>query len=451
MKRIFAVLAAAMLALTSCEGFDFNEILGGVIGGDDNTEEPTDYDIVVTPSLLQFDAEGGEKEVQVEANVDYELLCEAEWVSYEKRENGVLVAADSNTSKNKRKITLVVYNKEHGIYKSATIEQEGVVEPETPDEPEVPEEPEQPEITDSAYNRQWAEQPEKKEAEHYIHKTYYSTLMDGKRVRNFSVCYDTDKMCSRWVAYPGHSVYRKWGSYQVGENNNSGRTNAWAFDDAVTQYAPHTDYNQAYSIVSKYNSKTDAYDTATEPIIPHRRQADICFTNGFGWGWARGHMLPSSQRYNTWENNAQTCYATNIMVQQYDFNGGSWADVEALERNKNCSDTLYVVVGTLFEDNKTITRFGRTIGVPTHCYKLLLRTESGNTRKAISDITSADELICIGFLFENSESSKDISISKAATSVAEIEKRAGFKFFRNLNPAIADKVKSQNKPGDWGL
>ena len=127
MKRIFAVLAAAMLALTSCEGFDFNEILGGVIGGDDNTEEPTDYDIVVTPSLLQFDAEGGEKEVQVEANVDYELLCEAEWVSYEKRENGVLVAADSNTSKNKRKITLVVYNKEHGIYKSATIEQEGVV------------------------------------------------------------------------------------------------------------------------------------------------------------------------------------------------------------------------------------------------------------------------------------------------------------------------------------
>jgi endonuclease G len=275
--------------------------------------------------------------------------------------------------------------------------------------------------------------------------------MDGTRVRNFSVCYDTVKMCSRWVAYPGHSVYRKWGSYQVGENNNSGRTNAWAFDDAVTQYAPHTDYNQAYSIVSKYNSKTDAYDTATEPIIPHRRQADICFTNGFGWGWARGHMLPSSQRYNTWENNAQTCYATNIMVQQYDFNGGSWADVEALERNKNCSDTLYVVVGTLFEDSKTITRFGRTIGVPTHCYKLLLRTKSGKTGKAISDVTSADELICIGFLFENSEASKDKSISAATTSVAEIEKRAGFKFFRNLNPAIADKVKSQNKPGDWGL
>lgn len=521
------VLAVAVLALTSCEGFDINDLLEG--GGDNTTEEPTTYDIVVEPSLLQFDAEGGEKEVEIEANVDYELLCEADWVSYQMVENGVAVTVKSYTAKESRKALLVVFNKEYEIYKSVTIEQKGYV-PSQPssvslDKSEIAwnelivkgltsgdtnllcsiqitmgadfcstaikqfkvgnefildftknmsNAPRTAEIkvefsdgfaktlrvtqlakevvvVDNSYNRQWAEQPEKVENRHYLHKTYYATLMDGKRVRNFSVCYDTVKMCSRWVAYPAHSVYRKWGSYQVGENNNSGRTNAWAFDDAVTEYAPNTDYNKAYSIVSKYDSKTGAYDTATMPIIPHRRQADICFTNGFGWGWARGHMLPSSQRYNTWENNAQTCYATNIMVQQYDFNGGSWADVEALERNKNCSDTLYVVVGTLFEDNNTITRFGRTIGVPTHCYKLLLRTKSGSSGKAIKDITSADELICIGFLFENSESSANIDKSKAATSVAEIEKRSGFKFFQNLNAAIADKVKAQNKPSDWGL
>ncbi len=527
MKRFLCVLAVAVLALTSCEGFDINDLLGG--GGDNTTEEPTTYDIVVEPSLLQFGAEGGEKAVEIEANIDYELLCEADWVSYQVAENGAVVTVRSHTAKDKRKAMLVVFNKEYEIYKSVTIEQEGY----TPSQPSsvsldkseiawdelivkgstsgdtdllcsiqitkgadfcstaikqfkvggefildftknmgnaprtaeivvafsdgfaktlsVTQLAKEVVVVDNSYDRQWAEQPEKVENKHYIHKTYYSTLMDGQRVRNFSVCYDTVKMCSRWVAYPGHSVYRKWGSYQVGENNNSGRTNAWAFDDAVTEYAPSTDYNCAYSIVSKYDSKTDAYDTAKEPIIPHRRQADICYTNAFGWGWARGHMLPSSQRYNTWENNAQTCYATNIMVQQYDFNSGSWADVEALERNKNCSDTLYVVVGTLFEDSKTITRFGRTIGVPTHCYKLLLRTKSGSTRKAISEITSADELICIGFLFENSEDSKDASVASAAISVAEIEKRSGFKFFRNLNPAIADKVKSQNRPSDWGL
>ena len=527
MKRFFQILAVAVLALTACEGFDINDLLGG--GGGNTTEEPTTYDIVVEPSLLQFGAEGGEKAVEIEANIDYELLCEAEWVSYQVVENGAVITVRSHTAKDKRKAMLVVFNREHEIYRSVSIEQTAYISPYTPGVALVKSEIEWNEtslngstagnpnssfevhivkggdfcsvqpavgkvgepfflsftenmgqseriaevkvefsdgfaktlsvtqlakevvVVDNSYDRQWAEQPEKVENKHYIHKTYYSTLMDGQRVRNFSVCYDTVKMCSRWVAYPGHSVYRKWGSYQVGENNNSGRTNAWAFDDAVTQYAPSTDYNCAYEIVSKYDSKTDAYDTAKEPIIPHRRQADICFTNGFGWGWARGHMLPSSQRYNTWENNAQTCYATNIMVQQYDFNSGSWADVEALERNKNCSDTLYVVVGTLFEDSKTISRFDRTIGVPTHCYKLLLRTKSGSTRKRISDITSADELICIGFLFKNDESSKDVDISTVATSVAEIEKRAGFKFFRNLNPAIADKVKSQNRPSDWGI
>jgi endonuclease G len=110
-----------------------------------------------------------------------------------------------------------------------------------------------------------------------------------------------------------------------------------------------------------------------------------------------------------------------------------------------------VVVGTLFENNETVTRFGRTIGVPTHCFKLLLRTKSGSSGKAISDITSADELMCIGFLFENSDKSASVKISTAATSVAEIEKRSGFKFFRNLNPAIADKVKSQKRTSDWGI
>ena len=526
MKRFFLFFSVLCLGLVSCENFNLD--LGDLFG-DGNAGESETYEIVLASSSLLFDAEGGEKEVKIEANVAYELLCEATWVECRQSENGMVVVVDSNPSELKRKSMVAVFNTQEDIYKSVAIEQDGcepippqgvslekseiawdesVVKCSTTGNPnssfeatligggsfcyvqpaigavgddftltftkntsnverravvavefsdgyskrvEVCQRAKTSEDVVDTYSRKWAEQPDKSSNKHYIHKTYYATLMDNRRVRNFSVCYDTVKMCSRWVAYPGHSVYRKWGSYQVGENNNSGRTNAWAFDDAVTQYAPSTDYNCAYEIVSKYDSSKDAYDTAKEPIIPHSRQADICFTNGFGWGWARGHMLPSSQRYNTWENNAQTCYATNIMVQQYDFNGGAWADVEALERNKNCSDTLYVVVGTLFENNNTITRFGRTIGVPSHCFKLLLRTKSGSTGKYIGDITSAKELICIGFLYENSEASKDATVASAAISVADIEKRSGFRFFRNLNSAIADEVKSQNKPSDWGL
>lgn len=300
------------------------------------------------------------------------------------------------------------------------------------------------------FDRTWAEQPDYLANEDYIYKTYYTTLSDRRRVRNFSVCYDTDKMCSRWVAYPVHSIYTSGRDYEVG-STTAGRTNAWAFDDAETAYKYDSNYNRAYTITSTYDASIDTYNTYTNPIIPQKRQPDIRFSNGFGSGWARGHMLPSANRYNTWQTNAQTCYATNIMVQQYGFNGGAWATLENKERTKSCTDTLFVVVGTLFEDNKTVNRNNRVVGVPSHCYKLLLRTKSGNTRKHISEITSADELICIGFLYENSAASENTSMSAAAISVAEIERRSGFTFFRNINPAIADKVKAQKNLSDWNF
>lgn len=300
------------------------------------------------------------------------------------------------------------------------------------------------------YDRPWAEQPAELENGTYIYKTYYTTLSNSRVVRNYSVCYDMNKMCSRWVAYPVHSLYTSGRSYKVG-STTAGRTNAWAYDDAVTKYKASSNYNTAYEITSTYNSSLDTYDTYTLPIIPQSSQADIRFTNGFGSGYARGHMLPSANRYNTWQTNAQTCYSTNIMVQNSQFNGGSWGTLENTTRSKICSDTLFVVVGTLFENNKTIERYGKVIGVPTHCYKLWLRTKSGTTGKHICEITSADELMCIGFLYENSSEGNSTTMSEAAVSVAEIERRSGFKFFRNLRPEIADKVKAQKNLKDWGL
>ena len=301
-----------------------------------------------------------------------------------------------------------------------------------------------------SYDRAWGEQPDYKENKNYTYKTYYTTLNDKRRVRNFSVCYDTSKICSHWVAYPAHSIYTSGRDYLVG-GSTAGRTNAWAFDDAVTQYKESDNWSTAYEILSTYVSSLDTYNTYTEPIIPQSKQADIRFNSGIGGGYARGHMLPSADRYNTWNTNAQTCYSTNIMAQDYDFNSGSWGTLENKVRTKVCADTLYVVVGTLFESNKSVSKNGRTISVPSHCYKLLLRTKNGNTKKHISDITSADDLMCIAFIFENNSESTNASLSGAATSVAEIERRSGFSFFRNLNPAIADKVKSQCNYSQWNF
>ena len=300
------------------------------------------------------------------------------------------------------------------------------------------------------YDRAWAEQPAYQQGSSLVHKTYYTTLNDKRRVRNFSICYDLDKICSRWVAYPAHNVYTSGRDYQVG-GTTAGRTNAWAFDDAVTQYAYSTNWSTAYEIVSTYRSDIDAYDTYTNPIIPQSKQADIRFNSGIGGGYARGHMLPSADRYNTWNTNAQTCYSTNIMAQDYDFNSASCGTLENKVRTKVCADTLFVVVGTLFENNKTVSKNGRTISVPSHCFKMLLRTKSGNSKKNISEIKSADELMCIGFIFENNATGANTSLSSAATTVAEIERRSGFSFYQNLDPSIADKVKSQCNFSQWNF
>lgn len=287
------------------------------------------------------------------------------------------------------------------------------------------------------YNRIWIEQPSIKEDDAYIYKTYYTTLSNSKRVRNYSVCFDREKKVSRWVAYPLHNVYFSSRDYSTG-GSTKGRTDAWAYDDAETKYTSSSPHYE----ITGYN--------LTDPVIDQSCQQYIIST--YGTEHARGHMLPSASRYSTWQTNAQTFYATNMMPQNYDFNSGSWAKVENGARNKQtCADTLYVVVGTLFEKATTIRdKKGGTITVPSHCYKLLLRTKSGNTGKSITQIENASELKCIGFLFENSQNG-NIDPRNAAVSVKEIEQRSGFTFFHNLPEKIADQVKSQNNYSDWNF
>ncbi|MBR2961503.1 MAG: DNA/RNA non-specific endonuclease [Alistipes sp.] len=280
----------------------------------------------------------------------------------------------------------------------------------------------------TSYDRTWGEQPAMKEADNFIYKTYYTTV-NGKRVRNYSICYDTDKLVSQWVAYPVHQFY---------EYKGTGRTDLWAFDDTVWTGSPG---NWSSEYIPTY------------PVIDKSLQQDI--ENGaYGTGDSRGHMLPSASRLVTVMANAQTFYATNMMPQNSKFNSGSWVKVEGWVRDNKCSDTLFVITGTLFDTSnpncRVFTSKGRTITRPSHAYKLMLRTRSGSTGKNIKDIKSADEIKAIGFLFENSTAGNS-EPRNAVVSIAEIEAKTGFTFYRNLDPAIADKVKSQKNFNDWNF
>ena len=272
------------------------------------------------------------------------------------------------------------------------------------------------------YDRSWGEQPEYRSDDAYIYKTYYATFVSnqffpGGKLRNYSVCYDVDRHISHWVAYP---IFKK-----VYETPVLRRVN---------------DFN---------------YDPNDQlPVIPTRDQQYIgTGGNGRGYGargYDRGHMLPQASRYNNYEPNRMTYYGTNMMPQNSTLNQNIWASLEGKVRGwggLQTYDTLYVVTGAAFKSTKTIDNANGPIAMPSHCWKVLLR-QRGNQNRQISQF-KADELKAIGFVFTNDDAGAATSIESAVRSVKEIEELTGFKFFRNLDPAVADAVKSQKNLADW--
>ena len=95
--------------------------------------------------------------------------------------------------------------------------------------------------------------------------------------------------------------------------------------------------------------------------------------------------------------------------------------------------------------------------MPTHQWKIMLRTKAGNTKKRIADCT-ADELQAVGFWVEtfthsalaDSETGAGTKaqLRAIAVPVSFIEEKMDMKFF----PDVPDEVKSRTPvPADWGF
>lgn len=255
----------------------------------------------------------------------------------------------------------------------------------------------------------WAELPAMKQNANYAYATHYASL-NKKKVRNYSICFDKARKAALWVAYPLHSVYI---------SGNGHRTDAWAFDPT--------------------------------PTIPERDQAN-CIRKSYGGPYDRGHQLPSADRLATDELNAQTFYMTNMTPQLNRLNQDMWAKLESKVRTYRCSDTLYVVTGAYFGTGyKTTTDgAGNSVPIPTNYFKVLLRTRSGNTGKAVTEV-SADDLMAIGFWVEQRSYGNIEPPKSICMSVADIEAKTGFTFFSTLSSSVAASVKKQNNPSQWGI
>ena len=220
---------------------------------------------------------------------------------------------------------------------------------------------------------------------------------NGYLPRNYSFCYDKARYLARWVAYPMHSFYTS------GDYNSKKFVDDPAFADEDVQIH-------------------DTYENGTV----HNR----------------GHQIAKAQRKVSAIARQQTNYNPNMTPQNGTLNGGKWAQLEEKERGQwMCNDTLYMVSGCHFDNyNTTVANNdGKSCPVPTHYFKVMLRTKNGNTGKRVADC-SASELICARYWVENSASGTPV-----LKSVAEIERLTGFTFFVN----VPNAPKSSYTSSDW--
>lgn len=251
----------------------------------------------------------------------------------------------------------------------------------------------------------WAEMPLVKKNDGNIYVTHM-TKANGKTMRNYSMCYDPDVKAALWIAYPLHDCYTR---------DVVKRTEAWSYD----------------------------------PLIEPKYQVNM--EKGMGNGYDRGHQVASADRVASYDMNAQTFYYTNMTAQVgKGMNQDIWNNLENMIRNEYiCRDTLYVVTGcvmTTEEDTQVQwvnNRNGGKVAVPKAYFKVLLRTKSGNTGKAVDNSNATT----IGFWYENRRYSHSNPVVSDVKSVDEIERLTGFTFF----PQISEEIKEQKDLARWGF
>ena len=291
-------------------------------------------------------------------------------------------------------------------------------------------------------------------SDYYYNTLYTTTVSSKKHVRNFSFCYDTRRHNPIWVAFPMHSIYAEgYGRSIVLDDQGNPVT-----DDEGKTFDPWMQYPDLpvgkQSIIWDIEGNGYQYWSAQSAILGGRGS------------WTKGHLCMSSSRTGAnQEINLQTFYPVNIAPQSNKYAGAGifgdlWGKTEDFHWQRGsqiCSDTLYVVAGCHYANDNNIeydacnsntrSSYSKPCVIPTHQYKIFLRTRSGNTGKPVNKC-SENELKTIGFWFDSVlATGSSTEVSDYAVSVAEIERRTGLTFF----PDIPAAVKNQCTPGDWGL
>lgn len=179
-------------------------------------------------------------------------------------------------------------------------------------------------------------------------------------------------------------------------------------------------------VMEKNVSREDAFQY--DPIVPESEQPNIgsnTYASSNGYSYSRGHQIPSSDRLSSRAANTSTFYTTNMTPQIQSFNGGIWNNLETAVQNwAAASDTLYVVTGCIVNGDCMTTTDksdSKTVTVPSHYYKALLRVKDGTYTG------------CAFYLDHfGSYANGGTNYEVGRKSIAQLETLTGIDFFPNL-------------------
>jgi endonuclease G len=166
-----------------------------------------------------------------------------------------------------------------------------------------------------------------------------------------------------------------------------------------------------------------------------------------GSGFDRGHMCPNGDRASTREAADATFVMTNMIPQSPNCNQKGWADFEDYCRElvRRKQQTLYIVAGPAGqggEGKEGPKRFigpGEKITVPANCWKVVLALPDGmGDASDLKRVTKDARLIAV--VMPNDQSVGH-GWTKHRTSVKEVEKLTGYKFFDNVPADIIEPLK----------
>ncbi len=170
-----------------------------------------------------------------------------------------------------------------------------------------------------------------------------------------------------------------------------------------------------------------------------RTQARVQPGDYTGSGYDRGHMTPNYAIGSRFDRHAQeeTFLLSNIAPQRHKLNAGLWANLEARVADNYTGrfGQVWVITGPVFGPLDRVERMRGKIAIPRAFYTIVAQWHEGGVRAEAFVV--AQEVTSHG------------SFSPYLTTVGEVERQTGLRFFPNLEDAAHDQLAAQQPRNAW--